>query len=481
MTRTSSEYDILHESANIFFDDPQQSEIGRRAWKAASRAAKHMTKHSAIVDPKLEKTIPRFESSEMVIGKHLGSGGFNNVFELDAIDLLPDPKSAPNARKIGSELQQQHRSFVARHVYRESSGSKRYAVKFLSPETVRDEDRFCTGAADLVVEAKFLASLSHPHIVRLRGMAAAGTSGFASREEMGYFLILDRLSCTLDHRLEEWKQRRIQQEQTRSSTNKSMVTRSFLAERLHVAFDVASALQYLHDRNIIYRDLKPDNIGFDIRGDVKLFDFGLAKELDEKLRVCDEFYELSGNTGSLRYMAPEVALSEPYNLTADVYGFGLLLWQVASLDLPYDGMSRQDHSDLVVHGHERPSLDVGAGWSTSLRILMKRCWEAHPSLRPPMEHVSKILRKEITNLRDGDGDGLEPRTLLRRKSTFVFRRESTTVSNSGKSGDKKSGRRRDSLTSRRKSLTSTNSPAPSNVPIRKQMSRRRSGAGAMAA
>ena len=157
-----------------------------------------------------------------------------------------------------------------------------------------------------------------------------------------------------------------------------------------------------------------------LTGDVKIFDFGLAKELDPSLRYgCTEFYELSGNTGSLRYMAPEVARSEPYNLTADVYSFGLLLWQVCSLDLPYDGMNRQDHSELVVHGNERPPLN--SSWSTPLRILMKRAWEPDPSVRPSMDSIYKILKREICALRDGDDSGLEHAT---RRSTFVLDRES---------------------------------------------------------
>lgn len=155
-------------------------------------------------------------------------------------------------------------------------------------------------------------------------------------------------------------------------------------------------------------------------GDVKIFDFGLAKELDPSLRHgCTEFYELSGNTGSLRYMSPEVARCEPYNLTADVYSFGLLLWQVCSLMLPYDGMNRQDHSELVVYGNERPPLD--SSWSTPLRILMKRAWEPDPSVRPSMESIYKILRREICALRDGDDTGLEH---FSRRSTFVLNRDS---------------------------------------------------------
>lgn len=153
---------------------------------------------------------------------------------------------------------------------------------------------------------------------------------------------------------------------------------------------------------------------------MKIFDFGLAKELDPSLRHgCTEYYELSGNTGSLRYMSPEVARSEPYNLSADVYSFGLLLWQVCSLDLPYDGMNRQDHSELVVHGNERPPLD--SSWSTPLRILMKRAWEPDPGVRPSMDSIYKILKREILSLRDGDDTGLEH---YNRRSTFVLGRES---------------------------------------------------------
>lgn len=93
-------------------------------------------------------------------------------------------------------------------------------------------------------------------------MAAAGTSGFATMHEMGYFLLLDRLQCTLEHKIDHWKNF----DKAMSSPEQSKQRRAFLAERLHVAFDVAAALSYLHGLNVIYRDLKPDNIGFDIRG-----------------------------------------------------------------------------------------------------------------------------------------------------------------------------------------------------------------------
>lgn len=126
-------------------------DMGRRAWKTASRAAKHMSKYSKIVNPAMEKCIPRFERNEVILGEMLGSGGFNDVWEIKQIDLIEDLSMAEHAKKISSPLQSEHRAFVAKHVIRESTNQCRYAVKFLSVETIEDPHRFPTGAADLVM------------------------------------------------------------------------------------------------------------------------------------------------------------------------------------------------------------------------------------------------------------------------------------------------------------------------------------------
>jgi serine/threonine protein kinase len=106
------------------------------------------------------------------------------------------------------------------------------------------------------------------------------------------------------------------------------------AEILNRARDIAEALDYLHmrvhpDATIIHRDLKPDNVGFTSTGDLKLIDLGLSTCV--KRRTNSHIaYEMTGNTGSLRYMAPEVALRKPYTEKVDVYSFGILLWQMAT-------------------------------------------------------------------------------------------------------------------------------------------------------
>jgi serine/threonine protein kinase len=76
---------------------------------------------------------------------------------------------------------------------------------------------------------------------------------------------------------------------------------------------------------LVYRDIKLENFGFDIRGDIKVFDFGLCKSLSDNLIARDDKgraihgYNLTPRTGSLPYMAPEVAVGMPYDTKCDVF------------------------------------------------------------------------------------------------------------------------------------------------------------------
>ena len=103
--------------------------------------------------------------------------------------------------------------------------------------------------------------------------------------------------------------------------------------------------------------MKPDNIGFDVRGDVKIFDFGLCQEFEAFQVDKDGTYKLTGDAGSTRYMAPEVGLGKPYNEMADVYSFGILLYQILALKTPYPGLTINTFPKMVFMKGAQPVPD----------------------------------------------------------------------------------------------------------------------------
>ena len=140
---------------------------------------------------------------------------------------------------------------------------------------------------------------------------------------------------------------------------------------------------------LVYRDIKQENIGFDTRGDVKVFDFGLCKGLSPSRKTKDVNgrevygYNLTPRTGSVPYMAPEVAECKPYDCKADVFSFAILLWEMLSLRTAYRGYSRREFLERVVRGKER--LSVSRIWPPLTRAMMKEAWDTDAQRRPDMK------------------------------------------------------------------------------------------------
>lgn len=143
-------------------------------------------------------------------------------------------------------------------------------------------------------------------------------------------------------------------------------------------------------------------LGGDLQdGVLKLFDFGLAKEMKAILAKGDGRYDMTGNTGSRRYMAPEVAKDMDYNESVDVYSFGILLWEMCAAEKPFYGYGSGKHMQQVVLGGERPKMDSAhtVFWPSSLQWLMKKCWSEHTASRPDFTMVKQVL-KDILNGKD---------------------------------------------------------------------------------
>jgi serine/threonine protein kinase len=142
---------------------------------------------------------------------------------------------------------------------------------------------------------------------------------------------------------------------------------------------------------IFLSDLKPQNIGFDADKTLKLFDFGLAACVQKK-RTASDTYDMTGYTGTLVYMAPEVVLRKHYNEKVDVYSFAILLWQMLSGEDPFGNMTKDDHMKLVVLGGQRPHMStITSRTPVALQNLLTRCWHADYLQRPDFATIAKEL------------------------------------------------------------------------------------------
>lgn len=440
------------------------------------------------------RVIAPFDYSELEFGNVLGVGGFSSVSEIVSIR-----SNARTSRRV-HRIEDQSRQCVANNVLYEietdrsqekkklsnvsKSNEKRrqhrqlstqFAVKHLRSKLItRTPEKFKRAAIDLVLEGQLLLSMDHPHIVRLHGWSIDGPKAYTTGDIRGFFLILDKLPISLEDRMLEWRnsltkyQRQFKRQnsiQQKSSILSSWARRTLrfskqedvpktpgkvnvkilqlLLERLRVALGLAQAVQYMHSKKLIHRDLKIANVGFDVHGQVKLFDFGLSRLLPSKKYapkqpsgdacVIDDPVILTEEVGMMNdsfvmsrvgtkfYMAPEVRRKDPYGLPADVYSFGVILWELLTLSTPRDlyhherdqlyksGKVKGDSSKLSSTS-QQPKDGVGSWlpvcpcWPEGLRDLVNSSMSGNPEDRPTMTEVVITLQQHVDAL---TGDSFE--------------------------------------------------------------------------
>jgi len=363
--------------------------------------------------------VPQLSKRDFAIVKHLGKGSFSDVFEIVCgtqcdheissrlHDKLDVNSSSANAAREGP------RAFSQRILDRirrrrticpislasslaaatlaptRPNNTLKLAMKCLRPQIRSDAHQFIIGAEDLVHETALLASLDHPNIIKVHGRASGSLSDAFVLND-GYFILLDRLSETLTERIS-----------TLRMTGLGESKRGPGANELKIARDVAEAVSYLHSKRIVFRDLKPDNVGFNSNGVLKLFDFGLALGLPERTEENPSglIYDRSG---TFRYMAPEVGLDGirdtfGHGCPADVYSFGILLWQLCSKEKPFfEIQTAEEFERKVFIEGTRPELNARL-WPGRACSLIECCWEAAPERRPAMVHVKATLNDILRN------------------------------------------------------------------------------------
>ncbi|KAG8391010.1 hypothetical protein BUALT_Bualt01G0143500 [Buddleja alternifolia] len=156
--------------------------------------------------------------------------------------------------------------------------------------------------------------------------------------------------------------------------------------RIKMALDVAKGMNCLHTSipTIVHRDLKSPNLLVDNNWNVKVGDFGLSR------LKHNTFLSSKSTAGTPEWMAPEVLRNEPSNEKCDVYSFGVILWELATLKLPWSGMNPMQVVGAV--GFQNRRLDIPKQVDPLVARIIWECWQMDPNLRPSFAQLTVALK-----------------------------------------------------------------------------------------
>ncbi|KAH6804681.1 hypothetical protein C2S51_032928 [Perilla frutescens var. frutescens] len=156
--------------------------------------------------------------------------------------------------------------------------------------------------------------------------------------------------------------------------------------RIKMAIDVAKGMNYLHTSHpiIVHRDLKTPNLLVDKNWVVKVCDFGMSRLQHHT------FLSSKSTAGTAEWMAPEVLRNEPSNEKSDVYSFGVILWELATLRVPWTEMNSMQVVGAV--GFQDRHLEIPPMVDPLVADIISECWCRNPQARPSFAEIIARLK-----------------------------------------------------------------------------------------
>ncbi|XP_011403964.1 PREDICTED: tyrosine-protein kinase ABL1-like [Amphimedon queenslandica] len=223
-------------------------------------------------------------------------------------------------------------------------------------KTFREET---TDATEFLKEANVMKKVKHPNLVQLLGVCTRELPFFIITEYMPKGNLLDYLRST------------------EGKTLDAVVL-------VYMAQQVASAMAYLENMNMIHRDLAARNCLVGENYLVKVADFGLSR-----LMESDIYNAREGAKFPIKWTAPEALAYNKFSIKSDVWAFGVLLWELATYGMsPYPGAELAQVYELLESGYRMQNPE---GCPSAVYNLMTQCWEWLPEDRPSFAELSRIL------------------------------------------------------------------------------------------
>jgi len=248
--------------------------------------------------------------------------------------------------------------------------SKKYGTVALKKTIFQEDEKVMK---DFQNEVDLLYKIMHPNVIRFYGTSKSKKSQYIVMEYAANGTLFEFLGNLRKNNLED---------------------SFFWDERYKIAQDITKGLLCTHESKVLHRDMKSANILLDLNMTAKISDFGLSK-IKKGTQMISAAHGVTNDVfGSLLWKAPETfSMDNLYTEKADIYALGVIFWEIATCQVPYEGIDIHTIYIAVENG-KRPQIPPSC--PEAFKNLIELCWSQDPKQRPSAVEVSRLI-DEINN------------------------------------------------------------------------------------